>query len=258
MTPEHPRPRPVPGADPVVAQRIPHRERPGDGGATPPQGRGNVAGAPGVYRPMRTTTMTPGVAVPIGPAAPRPGPAPGSAHARPDAVPPDRDVAPAGLAAVADPHDEFGDFYRRSWDGVARALSLALGDTDLAVEATDEAMARAYARWDKIRGYDNPAGWVYRVGLNWSRSYHRRLARRLPFRQPDTVEPPSVADPAIRQALAALPFGQRSVVVCRLLLDWSVAETATALDLRPATVRTRLHRALRTLESSLDHLRSPR
>lgn len=222
--------------------------------------------------------MTEGVAVPIGPAAPRPGPPPGAAptlRLRPDgashdAAPPDAaphdaaasdgEVVPAGLAAAAAAaeHDDFADFYRRSWDGVARALALALGETDLAVEATDEAMARAYARWAKIRGYDNPAGWVYRVGLNWARSYHRRLARKLPFRQPDAVEPPPVADPAIRQALAALPFNQRSVVVCRLLLDWSVAETATALDLRPATVRTRLHRALRTLETSLDHLRSPR
>ena len=162
-------------------------------------------------------------------------------------------AGPAGLAA--DHHDEFGAFYRGSWDGVARALSVALGDADLAIEATDEAMARAYARWAKIRHYDNPAGWVYRVGLNWSRSYHRRLARKLPFRQPEAVEPPPVDDPAVRAALAALPFGQRSVVVCRLLLDWSVAETATALDLRPATVRSRLHRALRTLETSLQHLR---
>ena len=226
------------------------RERRGGTGGVPPDA--HIEHDPGgrrADRPRRTQAR-PGAR----PSALRPAPH-GAGSGRTGDPPPD-EVAPAGLAAAD--HDEFGDFYRRSWDGVARALSLALGDTDLAVEATDEAMARAYARWDKIRRYDNPAGWVYRVGLNWSRSYHRRLARKLPFRQPDTVEPPPVADPAIREALAALPFSQRSVVVCRLLLDWSVAETATALDLRPATVRTRLHRALRTLEASLDHLRSSR
>jgi RNA polymerase sigma-70 factor (ECF subfamily) len=47
----------------------------------------------------------------------------------------------------------------------------------------------------------------------------------------------------------------RSVVVCRLLLDWSVAETAAAIGVRPGTVQSRLHRALRTLEADLDHLR---
>jgi DNA-directed RNA polymerase specialized sigma24 family protein len=44
-------------------------------------------------------------------------------------------------------------------------------------------------------------------------------------------------------------------VVCRLLLDWSVAETATALGVRPATVRSRLHRALQKLHVTLEHLR---
>jgi DNA-directed RNA polymerase specialized sigma24 family protein len=43
--------------------------------------------------------------------------------------------------------------------------------------------------------------------------------------------------------------------VCRLLLDWSVADTAKALGVRPGTVQSRLHRAVQTLEVSLEHLR---
>jgi RNA polymerase sigma-70 factor (ECF subfamily) len=171
----------------------------------------------------------------------------------PPRLPPDPpEAVPHELGSAL---SEFTDFYRASWPGVARALALALCDRDLAIDAADEAMARAYPRWDKLRGYDNPAGWVYRVGLNWARSHHRRLARRLPFAHPQAVEPAPVSDPAIRAALLELPLNQRSVVVCRLLLDWSVAETATALGLREATVRSRLHRALRSLEASLDHLR---
>jgi RNA polymerase sigma-70 factor (ECF subfamily) len=150
---------------------------------------------------------------------------------------------------------DFTDFYRTTWPDVARALTFAVGDRDLAVDATDEAMARAYPRWDKIRQYDNPAAWVYRVGLNWARSYHRRLARRLPFAHREVTEAIPVTDPAVREALLALPLRLRSVVVCRLLLDWSVADTAEALGVRPGTVRSRLHRALQSLESSLHHLR---
>ena len=132
---------------------------------------------------------------------------------------------------------------------------MALGDRDLAVDATDEAMARAYPRWATLAAYDNPGAWVYRVGLNWARSHRRRLARRLPWSQPTDELPAPVADPAVRDALLALPLKLRSVVVCRLLLDWSVDDTATALGVRPGTVQSRLHRALRTLNSSLDHLR---
>jgi DNA-directed RNA polymerase specialized sigma24 family protein len=42
-------------------------------------------------------------------------------------------------------------------------------------------------------------------------------------------------------------------VVCRLLLDWSVDETAAALEISPGTVKSRLHRALTILESTLAH-----
>jgi RNA polymerase sigma factor (sigma-70 family) len=183
------------------------------------------------------------------PALPPDDPAAGRA---PGAVP---GRAPGADGSDRGSHAEFDAFYRDRWDGVARALALALGDRDLAVDATDEAMARAYPRWDQLRGYDNPAGWVYRVGLNWARSHHRRLARKLPFSHPETVDPAPVADPAVRRALLDLPIRQRSVVVCRLFLDWSVEETAAALGVRPGTVRSRLHRALQSLEASLHHLR---
>ena len=116
-------------------------------------------------------------------------------------------------------------------------------------------MARAYSHWKKIRHYEDPAGWVYRVGFNLAVSHHRRLARRLPWVQPQVGEPMPVADPAVRAALLELAPTYRSVVVCRLLLDWSVGETAKALGIRPSTVRSRLHRALQKLQVSLQHLR---
>lgn len=150
---------------------------------------------------------------------------------------------------------DFAVFYRDAYQRVARALAYTLGDTDLATEATDEAMARAYLRWHSVHTYDNPAGWVYRVGLNWARSLHRRLSRRLPFRAVTEVSQPPVPDPAVAKALRQLDDKYRSVVVCRLLLDWSVEETADALRLRPGTVKSRLHRSLRILQTKLHHLR---
>jgi RNA polymerase sigma factor (sigma-70 family) len=152
---------------------------------------------------------------------------------------------------------EFADFYRASYTDIARALAYALGDVEVAAEATDEAMARAYPRWSTLRHYDNPGGWVYRVGLNWARSLHRRLSRRLPFRATEHTEPP-VSDPAVAEALRRLSTDHRDVVVCRLLLDWSVDVTADALGVRPGTVKSRLHKALRRLEADLDHLRIER
>jgi RNA polymerase sigma-70 factor (ECF subfamily) len=165
-------------------------------------------------------------------------------------------TSPQSAAHGPDGGEAFAAFYRADYANVARALSYTLGDVELGREATDEAMARAYARWAKIRDYESPAGWVYRVGLNWAYSTRRRLLRSLPFLEhPHATEPP-ISDPAIADALRRLDVKLRAVVVCRLLLDWSVEETAGALRIKPGTVKSRLHRGLASLERSLGHMRS--
>jgi RNA polymerase sigma-70 factor (ECF subfamily) len=163
---------------------------------------------------------------------------------------------PPSAADTPDGGEAFAEFYRADYANIARALGYTLGSVDLGCEATDEAMARAYARWDKIRDYDSPAGWVYRVGLNWAYSVRRRMLRSFPFREHEAASEPPISDPAIAQALRDLDVKLRAVVVCRLLLDWSVEETADALRIRPGTVKSRLHRALTTLERTLGHMRS--
>ncbi|MEM9034798.1 MAG: sigma factor-like helix-turn-helix DNA-binding protein [Actinomycetota bacterium] len=146
---------------------------------------------------------------------------------------------------------DFETFYRQRYTAIARALAYALRDVELGQEAADEAMARAYPRWGKLCTYDNPSGWVYRVGLNWARSVHRRLSRSLPWRESESYEPP-LSDPGVAAALRRLDDKHRDVVVCRLLLDWSVEQTADALELKPGTVKSRLHHALGRLKADLE------
>lgn len=148
----------------------------------------------------------------------------------------------------------FAVFYRETYGRVAAALRATLNDDDLGIEAADEAMTRCYAQWQKIGHYDNPAGWVYRVGLNWARSAQRRLARRRRLHPEGNVYQPDVPDPAIAAALSRLDDRHRPVVVTRVLLDFSVKETATVLGIREGTVKSRLHRALAQLQQELSHL----
>jgi len=140
----------------------------------------------------------------------------------------------------------FDDFYRDTHASIVRALSLTLGDAGLASDATDEAMCRALQRWEKVGTYDNAAGWVYRVGLNWARSWlrRRRQERDRPVTFGDSVSHQKPVDPQLVAALNDLSFEQRSVVVLRYYLDWSIEQTAEALDIAPGTVKSRLARAL--------------
>ncbi len=150
----------------------------------------------------------------------------------------------------------FEEFYREQRATIGRALAITLRDTQLASEAVDEAMARAYQRWSRVQALDNPGGWVYRVGLNWSRSMLRRALRPAPawVTTAETGVDGGGLDPTIDRALAQLSVEQRAVVVCRLLIGYSEAQTATALGVRPGTVKSRLARATARLQSLLSSL----
>ena len=236
---------PRPGA---AAPGVPPPDAPSPGAESPP---GPGGGRPDVSTPRaHRVIVRPAVASPAAhaPAEGRVRATPGAAH-----TPTARQEH---TRAEPPPVDSFDAFYRASRTSIGRALALATGDVDLAADATDEAMARAYERWAMVSRLDRPEGWVYRVGLNWSVSILRRR-RRSPHRlyEPITVDGPQVADPDVRDALGVLDVKHRSVVVCRHLLGWSVADTATALGVREGTVKSRLHRALQILQNHLGPLR---
>jgi RNA polymerase sigma factor (sigma-70 family) len=150
--------------------------------------------------------------------------------------------------------DGFEAFYRGNADRVHRALAVTLRRDDLAAEAVAEAMARAYARWETVRRLDNAAGWVFRVGLNWATSWWRKVRRERPPADESAhphLRPPDNAVVA-RDALAKLPAAQRAVITCRVLLDFSTAETAATLRISEGTVKSRLSRGLATLRHELN------
>jgi RNA polymerase sigma-70 factor (ECF subfamily) len=146
----------------------------------------------------------------------------------------------------------FETFYRLSRPKVYRAVALALGNSDLALDATDEAMARAAARWHDVGVYDNPSGWVYRVAVNWARSRLRRLTRERGALEFEPGYEQELPDPELVDAVMSLPLSYRSVIVARFFLDLSVSQTADALQIPQGTVKTRTHRALAKLRRMVE------
>lgn len=148
---------------------------------------------------------------------------------------------------------EFPDFYRVNHQPVFRALTATLNNQELAREATDEAMTRAYQRWSKVAQYDNPPGWVYRVGLNWALSRLRKQKREfLADAPPEQPVHQSFPDPDVENALRSLPVEARSLVVLRHLLDWSYEEIADSLGIPVGTAKSRLHRIMNDLRNTLE------
>ena len=61
----------------------------------------------------------------------------------------------------------------------------------------------------------------------------------------------------LERAIDELPKNFRTVLICRVIEEMTVEETAAALDLRTETVKTRLHRARRLLRLALEKQLGP-
>lgn len=151
------------------------------------------------------------------------------------------------------------------------------GDAD-AEDVLQEAYLRAFANLAGFRGESSLSTWLSRIALNEAFARvraQRRLKRAAPAALPagdGHVIPfplaPATDDPErtmaqrqilrlVEQATDALPEPFRLVFVARVVEGLGVEETAALLDLPPATVKTRLHRARRLVKARLEEQIGP-
>ena len=134
------------------------------------------------------------------------------------------------------------------------ALALAVGDVAVAEDLAQEAIVRFLSKWDATRSLDNPAAWLYRVGLNLARSRWRRAAaeRRSLTRAgpPRESRDHDGADAvALWGALDTLTARQRQAIVGRYYLNMTPAEIAEAIGCRHSTAKAHLRDGLASLRT---------
>lgn len=125
------------------------------------------------------------------------------------------------------------------------ALSAALGQ-QRGEEATSSALLYGWEHWDRIRGMDNPAGYLYRVGR---RSVRTRRSNPM-FLPVPTSRLPEV-EPALPRAMSELTEQQRTAVFLVFGLGWTRREAADVLGVSINSVGSHLARGLRKLRNSL-------
>lgn len=170
-------------------------------------------------------------------------------------------------------HQAFEALMRRYNGRLFRVARAILKDEADAEDALQDAYLDAYRHMDQFRGDAELGTWLTRIVVNQALMRLRRQKRDgivVPFGQADADqthqekevpdeqgESPSTATlrAEIRQILERrideLPLAFRAVFVMREVEDMSVEETAQALSIPAATVRTRLFRARALLRESL-------
>jgi RNA polymerase sigma factor (sigma-70 family) len=165
----------------------------------------------------------------------------------------DSEIIAASLARPL----EFAAIFDRHYEAVrryaARRLGGALAD-DVAAQAFEEAL-KSRARYDARHSSARP--WLLGIATNLIRHHHRSEGRRLqafnrlqrPLAAGDhadlvaqRVDAARLA-PVLRDALRALPDGERDVLLLFTWADLAYGEIAVALRIPVGTVRSRLNRA---------------
>lgn len=148
--------------------------------------------------------------------------------------------------------EAFEEFYRSEHPRVLASMTAVTGSLDAAREATDEAFARAWDRWERVHEMAAAGGWVYRVALNTVRRRGRRAAleRALLLRSAPPAEVPAPAE-ELWQLVRSLPERQRIAVVLRYVADLPEREIAFTMGIARGTVAATLAAARGRLAAML-------
>lgn len=155
-------------------------------------------------------------------------------------------VARGVIRDDAEAEDIVQETYVRAFTQLTTFRDKSLLSTWLTRIALNEALGRLRRRrptadLEEIDRQDRPGGAriIMFPNASWSDNPEAQLSR-------------SQIGALIERAIDELPGPYRIVFVLRVVEDMSIAETAKLLALKPKTVKTRLHRARKQLQTALD------
>ena len=157
-------------------------------------------------------------------------------------------------------HDAFAELVHGSVARLETAARLILRDPELARDAVQDALFRAWRDLPGLRDPERFAAWLHRLTVNACLDLARRRRRR-PIEVEVTLldHPASAGDPTdalgdrelVNAVLRRLDEHGRSIVVLHYYLGMPLTDVAATLRLPVGTVKSRLHRALGEMRAGL-------
>ena len=166
---------------------------------------------------------------------------------------------------------DFDLLVRQHQQRVFRLLLGMVRDRDAAETLTQDCFLRAYQARHDFRGEARESTWLLRIAMNLARDHLR--SRRLQFwrrissqaePEADLAERLADAQPAADRALIArqqlqrvwqvverLSARQRAIFLLRFVEELELDEIAAVLEIKPATVRVHLFRAVQAVQKAV-------
>ena len=159
-------------------------------------------------------------------------------------------------------HDAFTQLVAGSIGQLYHTARLILGRDDLAEDAVQEALMRAWLGIRSLREPQRFDAWLRRLTVNacYDASRKERARRVVEVHEIEPLTGPGMADhqrtfamrDELEQAFRALPPNHRAVLVLHFSLDLPDIEVADALGVPLGTMKSRLNRATAALRAALE------
>jgi RNA polymerase sigma factor (sigma-70 family) len=151
--------------------------------------------------------------------------------------------------------DAFAELARAAATRLDAAARLILGDRELARDAVQEALIRAWRDLPGLRDPDRFEAWIHRLLVNASIDEARRRQRRVIEVYAEPVDARFPGDQfatfddrdALDRALGDLRREHRALVVLHYYLGMPLPEAAAVLGITLGAAKSRLHRAIGSL-----------
>jgi len=162
-------------------------------------------------------------------------------------------------AAARGDHDAFEVLATSAGDRLYAVARLILRSSDLAEDAVQEALVRAWRQLPSLRDPDRFDAWLHRLLVNACADQGRQLRRWSLQVRPLPLEPSigddtgSVADrDQLERGFSRLKPDQRAVIVLHYYSGFSAAEIAKILGIPEGTARSRLHYSTDAMRAALE------
>lgn len=151
--------------------------------------------------------------------------------------------------------DAFAVLARAAAPQMDAAARLITRDRDLARDAVQEALIRAWRDLRRLRDVGRFDAWLHRLVVNASIDELRRRRRRVIEVTPNELDFPEHADAyavladrdALDRALSRLAPEHRALVVLHYYLGSPLPEAAATMGITQGAAKSRLHRAMRSM-----------
>jgi RNA polymerase sigma-70 factor (ECF subfamily) len=157
-------------------------------------------------------------------------------------------------------HEAFTELVRGATTRLDRAARLILRDPELARDAVQEALIRAWRDLPGLRDPERFDAWLHRLTVNACLDLARRRRRRVIEVELDPIDGPAVNDVSgvladrevVDAAMRRLDERSRAIVVLHYFLGMPLTDVAATLGVPIGTVKSRLHRALGEMRVSVE------